>query len=564
MKPQKYADTVSIKDFGAKGDGIQDDTQAIQDALDTGVRKIIIPTGIFLISNAIKPSANQDIEIIGTLKVADANIQAIIADVVSGQSHVEVADASGYRVGQWVVLCDEDSPLWGIRIHGDCGRIIEIEGCVLRLEGKFGMSYQVAANARIGTCSSAILIENKSNIRIHGGGIIDGNKSNQIDVRPTVMIGCVTRTSLRSEEFRASCGIVSSGLPGSMDNITIESITVRDANAHNICLIGVRNSRILNTLCIGCHDKNITLLDSHDIRIAGNIAAFSVWEDGIMLHPKTGNRRFLIQGNICMGSPRVGIGVGVQEDEIHLSGNLCVNNALHINLDGDNCSSTGDICQGKNHNRNPREFTPAVSFGGKNTRISNLMLLPSDRAIGVELVGAEDLTWIGGLIKGGSVIEDGDTGMILKESATNSDMYPERVLIQGVKIEGFNTGIKIHDKAKSIKLIDNTLLNNRQSMDWDSEGGGDVVFVRNYGFVTANKGLAIIKADQKSVTISHKLNIKPSLSDIQVTPANNLGDSLKFWITNLTDTTFDIFVDTEPSSCRAEFSWRINIIHQTI
>jgi len=43
--------------------------------------KIVIPAGTFIITNPIEPCANQEIEIIGTLKIADANIQPVIADV---------------------------------------------------------------------------------------------------------------------------------------------------------------------------------------------------------------------------------------------------------------------------------------------------------------------------------------------------------------------------------------------------------------------------------------------------------------------------------------------------
>lgn len=47
---------VSVREFGAVGDGQTDDTRAIQAALDTG-RKVVIPEGTFLITNALEPSA---------------------------------------------------------------------------------------------------------------------------------------------------------------------------------------------------------------------------------------------------------------------------------------------------------------------------------------------------------------------------------------------------------------------------------------------------------------------------------------------------------------------------
>ena len=44
---------VSVKDFGAVGDGVADDTAAIQAALDSGHLSIFVPTGIYLISSTL-------------------------------------------------------------------------------------------------------------------------------------------------------------------------------------------------------------------------------------------------------------------------------------------------------------------------------------------------------------------------------------------------------------------------------------------------------------------------------------------------------------------------------
>ena len=53
--------TVSVIEFGARGDGIQDDFPAIQAALDSGAAEITIPMGIYRISRTLLVSSNTTI-----------------------------------------------------------------------------------------------------------------------------------------------------------------------------------------------------------------------------------------------------------------------------------------------------------------------------------------------------------------------------------------------------------------------------------------------------------------------------------------------------------------------
>ena len=49
----KERDTVSVKDFGAVGDGVADDTAAIQAAINAHRGKILLPTGTYKISSTV-------------------------------------------------------------------------------------------------------------------------------------------------------------------------------------------------------------------------------------------------------------------------------------------------------------------------------------------------------------------------------------------------------------------------------------------------------------------------------------------------------------------------------
>ena len=53
----KLKDTVSVKDFGAVGDGVTDDTAAIQAALNSGFNRVYVPKGVYrFISQLVIPS----------------------------------------------------------------------------------------------------------------------------------------------------------------------------------------------------------------------------------------------------------------------------------------------------------------------------------------------------------------------------------------------------------------------------------------------------------------------------------------------------------------------------
>lgn len=49
----RLQDIVSVKDFGAKGDGVADDTAAIQGALNSGAASVLVPTGVYKITSSI-------------------------------------------------------------------------------------------------------------------------------------------------------------------------------------------------------------------------------------------------------------------------------------------------------------------------------------------------------------------------------------------------------------------------------------------------------------------------------------------------------------------------------
>lgn len=91
---------------------------------------------------------------------------------------------------------------------------------------------------------------------------------------------------------------------------------------------------------------------------------------------------------------------------------------------------------------------------------------------------------------------------------------------------------------------------------WDNSQWGV-----NHGFITEASNLTSIPAGATSVTVTHGLN-HPSAGTakfISVNPTNDMSVATKFWVSNVTATTFDIRVNTAPTAYAANFRWAIRV-----
>jgi hypothetical protein len=113
-------------------------------------------------------------------------------------------------------------------------------------------------------------------------------------------------------------------------------------------------------------------------------------------------------------------------------------------------------------------------------------------------------------------------------------------------------------------FFDNSVANgSTMTIDWVCANYGATA--PNYpisadtNYTDKNKGNASILSGQTAVTVTHELNVTPSLQDIRVTPTNSLGSASKYWISNPTATTFQINVNVDPGVSGAAFVWNIDV-----
>jgi len=462
LLPIAVTAAVSVTEFGAKGDGDADDTRAIQAALDTG-KNIVIPEGTFRITNALRPKANQVIELIGTVRVTDAIIQPLTADAAAAQPSVTIADASGYYVGQWVALGAEDLSIQRggkIKVRregGDCGRIAAIAGNTITFEQPLRRAYTVAAQTRLATQPSAFLIT-QSGVRIHGTGVIDGNKKKQFDFAPADM---TPGKGNRGEETRAGCGISIDSLHEPLTHLAVEGITIRDCILHNLSLYRAHHSRMHRVTSTGAHDKNILLRYSEHCQITENQCLDSEFEDGIILY--SGNRHCIVQGNVCARNARQGICVNANQTGILLSGNICTDNPSNLYLRGDHCSSTGDFCAGKG----------GVVFGGHGNQVTGLIALCPVN------ISATDLSYSGGSISGTQEEPLRAAMLIARTSEDRRVALVDGVRIRHVTIKHCKTAVTISGVVKDLRLIENRIQATREPFQIEAQCKEHVTLERN-------------------------------------------------------------------------------------
>lgn len=77
----------------------------------------------------------------------------------------------------------------------------------------------------------------------------------------------------------------------------------------------------------------------------------------------------------------------------------------------------------------------------------------------------------------------------------------------------------------------------------------------NIGYVSEASGTATVANGTTSIAVSHGLGGTPTVDDIAVTPTNNLGTATKFWVSGPTSTQFTINVDADPGATTATFGW---------
>lgn len=134
LHPAAGAPPACVRAHGARGNGVDDDTEAIEAAVRAAVDGsgiVSFPRGVYRISRGIYLTSA--LRITGApgavIQKVPAVTQAVTQTVEAGDTTVHVADVEGFRVGQDFYLWDGE----GSSFTGTVGRILEIDADAKRI-----------------------------------------------------------------------------------------------------------------------------------------------------------------------------------------------------------------------------------------------------------------------------------------------------------------------------------------------------------------------------------------------------------------------------------------------
>lgn len=128
----KLGDTVSVKDFGAVGDGVANDAAAIQSALSSGAKSVYFPNGVYLVQSALTVPTN--VQMYGDSKYATQIKKGFNGDLITfgegAQMHRLYLEGQGATyTGRGIVISGSN----GRQVITEC-KIVDFEGYCIEFE----------------------------------------------------------------------------------------------------------------------------------------------------------------------------------------------------------------------------------------------------------------------------------------------------------------------------------------------------------------------------------------------------------------------------------------------
>ena len=346
----KMRETVSVKDFGAVGDGVTDDTSAIQLAISVG-RNIIIPKGTYLIDALVGISivgGKQHIMLEkGAVLQAKPNNSALVYQVIKILDVADVLVTGGTIIGDRAthtgVTGESGMGIYVVNSENITIRDVEIRDCwgdgiYVGGTGTTGKS----VNVRVENCVCTNNRRQGLTIAAVDGCIVDGGKftnsngtapESGIDIEPNPGKGSVNNVVVRNVLCEGNNGHGIAVSQTICTNVKLSKNTVTNNGINGIQSAYIGSDLLISGNTVTDNAENGILIQGDNAYVTREIV---ISDNTVNGNGETGIkflnniRRFTVKGNTVYGNGFNGMsfegGASVCDDGV-VAGNNCESNS---------------------------------------------------------------------------------------------------------------------------------------------------------------------------------------------------------------------------------------------
>lgn len=520
----------NVKAYGAEGDGVTDDSTALQAAIDAaeaaGGGRVFLPPGDYLFATGL---------------VIDSPNVILVGD---GDDSVLTYTGSGTGI----TISAASITLQNLKIDttGASGTVaVSSSASKTQLVNVFvsGTSSDAQQNGRVNLVSGAddALVQGCTFTGAYPSVTIQSDRCRVIGnhfetFRLGVYLVGGAGNTVNSNNFVSVGG---SGVVAGFDAILVETSTDVVISGNNI-LASREHGIYVAGGSSGINERVV---------ITGNNIS-GVPQNGVKFLGATLARQHLhgvISSNVMEGtgsaSSLLGISVG-NSKHLQITGNVVTKflNGIHIRGGIETCNVVGNLV---------RESIGAgiriVDTSEANIDVAVIGNKVNDNSTAGGGWSAIDITCTGGYASSNIVIQD-------NALSDYQDVATQAAGVHVATISGGSTLATVIVKSNS--GVGNTGSDLVAGSGLSSVTG--LVARDNQGYVTEANGSATLASGTTSIAVTHGLDVTPSLHDISVTPIEAWGSATQFWITTPTSTQFTINVDQDPGQ-DVDFAWTASI-----